>query len=676
MYRIVALILLFGIYGTGPVTAQDTTERATQDSAQQQPESKAPAPQSDAERIARLERTIEENEKLLNDLKTKFEDSQGEFPQAKAEFNKLDEELQAKRNELEQLNSDGKAEQAAALQAEIEALEPPWKLAKERFDLLIEQRKTEQEQIATLDERIQQDRAALERLLMPTSQPLDAADQPPTTAPVQPAAQADVAPEAGEAPSVAPLAVPPGTAQVQPVTPPSDEVEEAPPSEEARRAQQEAQAAETEARIAEAEVVSVAQRIDQLRKQIEQEKTSLETARKIADNARQTERALNEQAQKRMSEGAPRDELRELWVKTAGARQNYHEARDEVAEHVARLEDLQAQLAQLQDEQIAALRDAEQKQAEAKDKRKLADWTKSPFYPPNLLKWLIERGPRVIGIILGIVVLLWLSRAVEGRIVRLLTGQTEHGSATERADRAQTLASVFRSAVAVVVVVGGLLMLLSEFGVPMAPLLGASAVVGVAVGFGAQNVVRDYFAGFMILLENQYGINDVVKVGNIGGLVERVTLRVTVLRGLDGTVHFIPNGQIATVSNMTLGWSRALFDIGVAYKEDVDQVMDVLVGLGKELRADPQFSNLILDDPEMLGVDSFGDWAVVIKFFIKTRPLQQWTVKRAMLRRIKKKFDELGIEIPFPYRTIYHRYEQGQLPPGTQIAAGPRVDTR
>jgi small conductance mechanosensitive channel len=152
----------------------------------------------------------------------------------------------------------------------------------------------------------------------------------------------------------------------------------------------------------------------------------------------------------------------------------------------------------------------------------------------------------------------------------------------------------------------------------------------------------------------------------ISGQVEQITLRMTVLRDLDGSVHFVPNGQITSVSNMTHGWSRALFDIPVAYKEDVDRVIQLLIDLGKELRRAPAFQGLILDDPTMLGVDAFADSAVVIRFFIKTRPLQQWTVKRELLRRIKNKFDELGIEIPFPHRTVYHRRDDAaalEVPP-------------
>jgi small conductance mechanosensitive channel len=180
------------------------------------------------------------------------------------------------------------------------------------------------------------------------------------------------------------------------------------------------------------------------------------------------------------------------------------------------------------------------------------------------------------------------------------------------------------------------------------------------VAFGAQNLIRDYFTGFVIILENQYSMNDVVRIAGTAGMVERITLRMTVLRDIEGTVHFIPNGEIKTVSNMTHGWSRAVFDVGVAYKEDVDRVIDTIIQVGRELRSDPFFKRLILEDLTMLGLDNMGDSAIIIKFFIKTRPLKQWDVKRAMLRRLKKRFDELGIEIPFPHRTVYLRQQDNQ----------------
>jgi small conductance mechanosensitive channel len=234
-----------------------------------------------------------------------------------------------------------------------------------------------------------------------------------------------------------------------------------------------------------------------------------------------------------------------------------------------------------------------------------------------------------------------------------VAGRGTRGTLHERQNRALTLVGVFRNLASIAVVVVGLLMALDAVDIPIAPLMGGAAVVGLAVAFGAQNLVRDYFAGFMVLLEDQYGVNDVVKIGNISGAVEQITLRVTTLRDLEGIVHFIPHGSITTVSNMTHGWSRALLDIGVAYKEDTDRVMQVMLEVARELRQDPEFGPLVLDDPEMLGVDNFGDSAVLIKMCVKTQPLKRWAVKRELLRRIKHRFDELEIEIPFPHRTLF-----------------------
>lgn len=277
----------------------------------------------------------------------------------------------------------------------------------------------------------------------------------------------------------------------------------------------------------------------------------------------------------------------------------------------------------------------------------------------EVLTWLSDHGPVLVGIVAVSVLLLWLGNILESRLVELLCRRFQRAGREEREARARTLASVAQNAACVAIVFAAATMILSELSVDVSVILGGAAVIGLAAAFGAQNLIRDYFTGFVMLLENQYRVNDVVKIGNIGGTVERVTLRITALRDQDGTLHFIPNGQITTVSNKTHGWSRALFMIPVDYKEDVDRVMDVLREIGTELRAEPEFEPFILDDPEMLGVDELGDSAVIVKFFMKTRPLKRWRVKREMLRRIKKRFDELHISIPVPQRMIHHRYEDG-----------------
>jgi small conductance mechanosensitive channel len=182
-------------------------------------------------------------------------------------------------------------------------------------------------------------------------------------------------------------------------------------------------------------------------------------------------------------------------------------------------------------------------------------------------------------------------------------------------------------------------------------------IAGLAIGFGAQTLVKDFLTGFFILMENQYRVGDVVKIGDHSGLVEKIKLRTTVLRDLAGAVHIIPNGEVQSVNNMTYEWSRVVLDIGVAYKEDVDKVMAVLQDVGKKMRQDEHFGQIMLEDPQILGVDDFGDSQVTVKMLAKTCPLKQWEVARELRRRIKHAFDREAIEIPFPHRTLFMRKE-------------------
>ena len=223
----------------------------------------------------------------------------------------------------------------------------------------------------------------------------------------------------------------------------------------------------------------------------------------------------------------------------------------------------------------------------------------------------------------------------------------------EAAKRAETLGRVFRYLVAVVVSLIAGMLVLGELGVSVAPILGAAGVVGLAVGFGAQSLVKDYFTGFFLLLENQIRQGDVVKLGDHAGLVEEVTLRYVQLRDYDGNVHYVPNGHITTVVNMSRGFSQAVMDIGVAYREDVDEVMAVMRRVGEQMRADEVFGPRILDALEIAGVEQWADSAVVIRCRFRTQPLEQWGVRREYLRRLKAAFDAEGIEIPYPHLTVY-----------------------
>ncbi len=237
-----------------------------------------------------------------------------------------------------------------------------------------------------------------------------------------------------------------------------------------------------------------------------------------------------------------------------------------------------------------------------------------------------------------------------------------------REQRAQTVAGLLNNVALVTMSVIVFLLVLSSFGLEIGPLLATAGIAGLAISFGAQSVVKDVITGAMIIMEGQYAIGDVVKVGDVSGLVEKINLRTTVLRDIRGVVHIIPNGEIAVLSNMTKGWSRAVLDIGVAYKEDVDRVMAVLREIGAELRADPEWGPLMMEDVEIAGVDAFGDSAVVIRMLAKTLPLKQWNVGRELRRRIKNRFDAEGIEIPFPHVTFY--WGEGQLPPALREADG------
>lgn len=194
---------------------------------------------------------------------------------------------------------------------------------------------------------------------------------------------------------------------------------------------------------------------------------------------------------------------------------------------------------------------------------------------------------------------------------------------------------------------------LDQVGVNVAPILAGAGIVGLAVGFGAQNLVRDVIAGFFMILENQVRVGDVAIINGTGGLVETITFRTIVLRDLAGVVHVIPNGAISSLSNMTKGWSAYVIDVGVAYKEDTDRVVKVMREVAEALSKEAEYKEKIIEPIEIFGVDNFGESEVTIKARIKTEPIQQWTVGREYRRRLKKAFDAEGIEIPFPHRSLY-----------------------
>ena len=259
--------------------------------------------------------------------------------------------------------------------------------------------------------------------------------------------------------------------------------------------------------------------------------------------------------------------------------------------------------------------------------------------------------------------LILIAGYVGARLLRLGLGRLESAliTAGERTEavpgaakkRVTTLVGLLRTIAIVGLWAVVVIITLEQIGLNITPILAGAGIIGLAVGFGAQNLVRDLISGFFMVLEDQVRVGDVAIVNGTGGLVEAITFRTIVLRDLSGVVHIFPNGTINTLSNMTKVWSGYVMDVGVAYKEDTDHVVEVMRRVGDELRQDPDLGPKILEPIEVFGVDDFADSAVVIKARLKTHPIQQWGVGREYRRRLKKAFDAEGIEIPFPHRSIY-----------------------
>ncbi|HWG46045.1 MAG TPA: mechanosensitive ion channel domain-containing protein [Gemmataceae bacterium] len=636
-------------------------------------------PLSAAERIAHLQHDIEEDRQYLDKFTAQLKAPDNEYNRAEKRFQKVDEDLQQARQAIQQLKDAGKAEEALARAGSLKDLQASWQRNRDRFNLAIKEHKTLQQSIAALERKIEKEQQTLDRLSGVAPKVADSgseperahgANAPPSTAkaadsPGKPAhtrgAGSPSSASSGLTLPESPLALASSASAAAPATPSA--ASEAPDAEhvsrEVQRAREEAKLKEEAAKKAEGKAQSITQRMEILRQNVSLAKKMLDTARQRADHEQQTRSTLEADLQTKTAAKAPEAELKYVSSRIEAAQRRLQEAQAEVRSSTDRLHDFQGELSTLQNQQIAALHEADAKKQAAEDAEDRIAYLQNPFRPRNIVQWLFHHGPRLFLITLGMIIFYRLSRVISRRAVRFMaqTGTAKRGTHQDRENRAQTLVGVFNSTLSLFVLGGGALMIFDEVGIPIVPLMGGAAVLGLAVAFGAQNLIKDYFSGFMVLLEDQYGINDVVRIGSISGLVEHISLRTTVLRDLEGIVHFIPHGTITTVSNLTHGWSRALFDVGIAYKEDVDRVMQVLLDLGRELRQDATFGPLILDDPEMLGVDGLADSSVVLKFFMKTLPLQQWTVKREMLRRIKNKFDALGIEIPFPHQTVYHRYE-------------------
>jgi small conductance mechanosensitive channel len=299
-------------------------------------------------------------------------------------------------------------------------------------------------------------------------------------------------------------------------------------------------------------------------------------------------------------------------------------------------------------------------------------------YDRTHTSWLAESSDWVIAkpaAILLIVVVAFVVRALLRRMINRIADRAAEGSVPgvlhrtravslfestgisweRRRQRADTMASVLNSLTTGIIFTVALFMVLAQLGLNIAPLIASAGILGVALGFGSQTLVKDFLSGMFMILEDQYGVGDVVDVGQASGTVEAVGLRVTRLRDVNGTVWYVPNGEVTRVGNMSQGWARAVLDVGIGYGEDIAHVSDLLQLTAHRLTEEEAWKDLILEEPEVWGVQELGHDAVVVRLVVKTAPLQQWAVSRELRQRIKAMLDEHGIEIPYPQRTVWVR---------------------
>ena len=256
--------------------------------------------------------------------------------------------------------------------------------------------------------------------------------------------------------------------------------------------------------------------------------------------------------------------------------------------------------------------------------------------------------------IAGILIAAWVLQAIAARFIRIFRTYMERRAGSDELARVNTLARVFRNAAAIVIAIVAGTLVLGELGISIAPILATAGVAGIAIGFGAQSLIKDYFNGFFLLLDDQIRQGDVVQIAGVGGLAEEVTLRYVRLRDLEGHVHYIPNGEIKLVTNRTRVYATPVIDVPISYAEDADRVQQVMRETATELRSDPQWASRIAGDLEPITMDRWADSAVVLRSRFKVvPPIEQWNIRREYLARLKKAFDRHGIEIPYPQLTLH-----------------------
>ena len=293
----------------------------------------------------------------------------------------------------------------------------------------------------------------------------------------------------------------------------------------------------------------------------------------------------------------------------------------------------------------------------------LKSWTES------ILPWIMNHGIRIVFIVIVAFLLNRLLSRIIIRAIRISVKVDENTSPEGEKKREDTLIRISLGALNIGVVLITLMMALAEAGIEVGPLIAGAGIVGIAVGFGGQYLIRDIITGLFLMLENQYRIGDVVTIEGLSGTVEDITIRKTRLRDMNGTVHHIPHGAITKVSNMSKGFSRVNLDIGVSYHTNLEHLIEVINRTGDEIAADPAMMEAIISPPRFLRVNEFADSAIMVKIVGDTKPIRQWEVTGELRKRLKIAFDREGIEIPFPQRVIHHAGDK-EPPVGTEVTGG------
>ncbi|MCG6919748.1 MAG: mechanosensitive ion channel [Acidobacteria bacterium] len=609
------------------------------------PADRTPDELTDVERLLRMQQAVSADEEKLARLRddmTRRQEFLDLLTSQMATFQQTHDELEGRLAEL-----DPDSEEAAGLQDDIERLEQQYGRFNRHAGLTFEAEGVLRRQISSLEEKIDLDRRAL-AMIRPEAYGVEQPFEPaPARSPQAPPAESTT-PAAGLSPI-------PGVPLPAPSAPSrSAEAVLGTDTPEQIAARQRLERKREVARRAEMGVVTFVERKEAVEVQIGLEEELLRVDGETLENLRGYVAERQKRYDERARAGAPAADLAERRAQLERLNAEIARVEGEVARRRIELDSLRERLTYATDELNRVTDIAEERREEAESAQQWLVWIESPLYPANMTRWAVERGPRVLAVLLLAGLLLLFIRFSLRRIARAVVTKSRKARASA-VNRADTLALSFQSLATTLILAACVLLVLQEAGLDVKTVLGGAAILGVAVAFGAQNLMRDYFTGFMMLLEDQYELGDLVTIGSITGTVERVNMRVTMLRDLEGRVHFIPNGQIGSLTNRTYDWARALVEIPVSPTEDVDRVMSLLMEVANGLKADPVWADEIVDEPQMLGVDKFTESGVVVKLMLKTQPERMFPVRRELLRRVKKAFDAAGIEPGFPQRVVRQR---------------------